>query len=1027
MKNKTRMRRRQSTARPSSNRSHHPTARSERSGRPPKDKWKCDQIDLVKRQIREAYDDGKTPENERREKFFDAVWERVENLPNAPANREAVRRAFYDAWSSNGSRRRALLPILVEPAIYLLDLDEQQQKFLFPESQPSPEGFLSVSEAEHLLFGEDQDSASFAPSLKEYLDGSVHSPSLTGQVLGKLETNHFACVLGKGAAGKTTLAILVALSERFRDSPSFYYDLRQPQEDRTPEQMCEALAVLHGGKALAIVDNIHLEENTTSRIYRWHEKNRAFRLLMIGRETKNNRDRRGLGRPLAAIREQALTLEVESRDLLGVLRRLAARKWTGSPIPEVPPEVLAKWLEVFGGELVAFSTAARKKLHRLRQGNWELSEDDAKDYVREEYSNLMDERERENVLALAACERLELAMPVECVLGSQGFNVGLRHGLVWHIESLRGFFSRYRLFHPGMGRLIIAASETSVTDSTLIYAKLAHHSPFFGFLLADRLETQRQDINATKLVLQSAINEPDAFNRLIEHNLVAVARQCKQLLAHKVLPVSEICARLVASPNLTRSALRTPLHFLANFLGYVQKQPELKPIYQALAKALVVEAGKTEKNRLLEQALATPLADLANFLIYAEAQYYAGDEQRQKEWAVAALLKQSLAKRDDKGALIHLSTLTERALDTSLEHLAHFLEYADEQERAKTWTIASPLKQALAEESNRRILAESARRISFPQLSGFLGYVTTAMPIVGQAVNERLKELFTDLGMNEPRIEELLKFPLNLRAAERVLAGCGLPSMAQEIGCRLITEANQEVWQSMGSYLSSAVTALELGRGAGREPAERFLNRVITSEWLQKSYQASPPWMIVLAILRLWSSAERFICDHFLGEFPLQRVQHWIRYMSKRQELRDIIADFQLLGAGSLFELPLAATTQSWSWPSQSCIRESLQQTLSWVRSERLFSDTISFWLGLRAMAHRRRDGVSVLPDAGDRILHLWQQVESPLPNSQRLNHWMIRWLERCAASGWTLVKDKSLPPSRLEPTSDQSNLELGD
>jgi len=265
MTSKERKKRRQRAARSPSKRSHHHTAGSERSGRPRKGKWKRDQVELVKRRISEAYDDGKTREEERREKFFNAVWDSVESLPNAPANREAVRRAFYDAWSPKRNRQRALLPILVEPTILLLDLGQLDQKFLFPECQPSPEGFVPVREGRHHLFGEDgKDSTSFAPSLKEYLHGRVHSPSLLQQVVEKLETEHFACVLGKGAAGKTTLAILVALSERFRDSTSFYYSLRQPQEGRNPEQMCEALAVLHGGKALAIVDNIHLEENHAS-------------------------------------------------------------------------------------------------------------------------------------------------------------------------------------------------------------------------------------------------------------------------------------------------------------------------------------------------------------------------------------------------------------------------------------------------------------------------------------------------------------------------------------------------------------------------------------------------------------------------------------------------------------------------------------------------------------------------------------------------------------------------------------------
>jgi len=70
-----------------------------------------------------------------------------------------------------------------------------------------------------------------------------------------------------------------------------------------------------------------------------------------------------------------------------------------------------------------------------------------------------------------------------------------------------------------------------------------------------------------------------------------------------------------AENKLLAEALVTPLSDLATFLGFIQNHDALRPIYTALATALVAEVRKPDtENKLLALALVTPLEHLASFL-----------------------------------------------------------------------------------------------------------------------------------------------------------------------------------------------------------------------------------------------------------------------------------------------------------------------------------------------------------------------------------------------------------------------------
>lgn len=472
---------------------------------------------------------------------------------------------------------------------------------------PSTLPFLRVRDVVG-IFGKDDDPGAFSPSLREFEGKLVHRPALADQVQTALLDERFACLLGKGASGKTTLALLLAFSEAFGPEQSYYFDLaeadNEPDAAESYRAAMQAIARQHRRDALVIVDNIHLAEGLAHKLHlAWREAGQPVRLILQGRFTQQGADRRGRQSPLEELNRTALLLEVMREDLPGVLQRLVRRSNGIHSVATIPPVVLDQWLKMFGGELIAFSSAARRKLPQIVGGQYLLTEADAADYIREEYLENPDSKrriesaERENLLAIAACADWELPVPAEALPHPPGsaLTVSKRRGLVWQSTHGRyGQFARYRLCHPGMGKLLWFAAKERETNRLDQVCALAHRYPFFGCLLANRLARVQGDQAAAKRVLTSAVSNPDAFERLIEHGVVALHIKYRQLTGLGVMSGGEVDQKLVACKNLVDAALATPLHFLASFLQFAQKP--MPKVWQALTDALAKHADRLSQN-----------------------------------------------------------------------------------------------------------------------------------------------------------------------------------------------------------------------------------------------------------------------------------------------------------------------------------------------------------------------------------------------------------------------------------------------
>ena len=68
-------------------------------------------------------------------------------------------------------------------------------------------------------------------------------------------------------------------------------------------------------------------------------------------------DVRGRSDPLEDLDREALQLTIDRDTLMGVYRRIMARFASPGAAPVPPPSITESWLKMFGGDLIAFSTA----------------------------------------------------------------------------------------------------------------------------------------------------------------------------------------------------------------------------------------------------------------------------------------------------------------------------------------------------------------------------------------------------------------------------------------------------------------------------------------------------------------------------------------------------------------------------------------------------------------------------------------------------------------------------------------------
>lgn len=320
-----------------------------------------------------------------------------------------------------------------------------------------PKGFDAMS---GLLTSEPgQDDFQATPD--DFSNGRVGAPPLLDTVLDQLEQTGACLVRGHGAAGKTTLAQLVAHSERIAPSPSWILDLTNPAFDLSTA--LESMVEWAGKEVLFVIDNIHLDETAAKRIV---EHWRSFlqplgaRLLLLGRKTsvESAGDLAGL---------KALQLRAGVIEMKAVVGRLCRRE--GVDPPDLSQEDVDNWAQIFGGsrdpdhvavDLIAFTAAVISKLTFILRGDVRLRAEDAVEGVKARYLNrLTDDNERSDLLRLASLAYFEIPLHAELLAHRSDLSKSINTlGIVLMEQTGLEERKAYRLVHHALGDLLLKAA-----------------------------------------------------------------------------------------------------------------------------------------------------------------------------------------------------------------------------------------------------------------------------------------------------------------------------------------------------------------------------------------------------------------------------------------------------------------------------------------------------------------------------------------------------------------------------------------
>ncbi len=466
-------------------------------------------------------------------------------------------------------------------------------------------------------------------------------------------------------------------------------------------------------------------------------------------------------------------------------------------------------------------------------------------------------------------------------------------------------------------------------------------------------------------------------------------------------------AKRLDAKKLAMQADRSPLHFLANFLSYARETPELKGLFATVAKQL-----DAEKLAAIAEAKETSLTDLASFLRYAR-------ETPELKALFAAVVKQldagKLAVQADRSPLDFLASfltyaretpelkglfaevvkrmdavqLAAHAEHTPLDSLASFLRYAEKTGELKVVFAAVMAK--LAQPDAITALARNACTEPLPHLLSFLRTSSLGSAVVGAI------PLTTWVAARSVARDEQ---PGYLAELFKVLNKFGRPELAEAPAAALLRVPDPALWHSSPVGLHHLTHALRLGRAVGREVIAKFLEAVVTPEWLRAQYEYSTayPGATAGALFAVWGLDEPAFLEHFLRELPRDLVSQSLArfYSADAEEAGGILS---LLGFAELADLPVNATGVRWP----PAVPVTVSDTLTSISAPVVLS-----WLGLRAMARYRPDQLKLPPATGNRVLTLWRNSQSPTPRHAALNCWMIAWLERCASAGWVLLPDNS-------------------
>ena len=615
-------------------------------------------------------------------------------------------------------------------------------------------------------------TASIFPTAEEYEQNRVYAPPALADVDRALAEQRAAMVVGHGAAGKTTLAMILAHQPRFKHAATYYLDLTAASDDPTlTERAGEAFSAFGDRGVLFVVDNAHLDPGAAVRVFeQWESFGGGSELLILTRRVRGTTKPWDNDPELESMPLPRIDLTIEPGDLEGVYQRLCRARGAE---PAVTPDVVDGWHRLFGGDLLSFSAAVLGLLDRSGEPA-DLEAVDARSYVRRRYladPDLIPERSA--LLDLAAVAEIEGLVPVEA-FDEDALRTCARQGLVWiEARGLNGMHRRYRLAHPGLGTLLREAAGLT------------------GKSREDRcrvLESFPYACIATSLKVRNVGNTREAGGLLSAlwrktdwplaeigfgwwRNTIAATIEMNLLTAEEIQDRFNSWLVQAGHSQLVEMALATSLNNLRAFLNYAQAEmPE--------AATVIRDGLANHPERLVKQALAMPLGHLASFLAYAQAEMP----------EVATVIRDGLA--NDPEALI------QQVLGMPLSHLASFLAYA----QAEMPEVATVIRDGLANNPEMRV--KQALVTPLEHLASFLAYVQVEMPEAATVIRDGLA--------NDPErlVKQALVTPLEHLASFLAHAQAEMPEVATVIRDGLANNPERLVKQALVTPLEHLASFL---------------------------------------------------------------------------------------------------------------------------------------------------------------------------------------------------------------------------
>lgn len=414
----------------------------------------------------------------------------------------------------------------------------------------------------------------FQPTQEEYDRDLVGAPTITPAVIKDLLDSGYALVRGYGAAGKTTLAELIARDAQITPNSVWYTDLALATEEAAGAALLNEMTELAARGTLFVVDNEHLDTSYANQIQdHWtrHLVGLGAGLLRLGRHTSRRVSRSGLCVPCHDLRAGVA-------EMLSVASRLATRG--GFTLPHVPQSATDTWARTFGGsdvpsetavDLIAFTAAVDRRLPQFSIGDFRLSAADAVDAVRTRYMKpLLNSHELPNILRLAALANFEISLTDEQlpdpIIGlAESINTfGLVVNDYFGLEARR----HYRLIHAGVAPLLLSAAGNFDLQKERLDA--VDSNPGLGrrisaaFRRADFEDKAYQDFDQAVIHQLSSPQWPVRVQSLYELGNLA-----RYAVRERAASIEDIDACIISSNVIPRLLSRGPAipalnHFLAS-------------------------------------------------------------------------------------------------------------------------------------------------------------------------------------------------------------------------------------------------------------------------------------------------------------------------------------------------------------------------------------------------------------------------------------------------------------------------------